>query len=225
MINLYIDESGTMNCEKGDKFIISIVRVLDNKSLKVKFKRCISKYIDDLKECDKKQKMFKNGKFIELKGCALSLPVKKNIADYLSKSRDFEVYIIELDNKKIDSKLYKDRSRAFNYMIKLALEFFINKGFFNKHEEYRIIIDERNVKVEAKRSLDDYLNTSLQLDEKLTDEIQVEYHDSAQERFIQIADFFANFYYSQCVNGKYDDDFKKLSKTKILRRVFKFPLN
>ena len=144
---------------------------------------------------------------------------------FLIKTLDFELYIIELDNKKIDPKLYKDRSRAFNYLIKLSLEHFINKGFFTKNEQYKIIIDERNVKVEAKKSLDDYLNTSLQLDENLTDEIKVEYHDSSQERFIQIADFFANLYYSHCVTNNYEDDFKKLSKSKILKRVFKFPLH
>lgn len=223
MINLFIDESGVMDINNKDKFIISIVRVLDEKSLKIKFKRCIRKYIDDLKKCDKKQKMFKNSKFIELKGYALSLNIKKSIVNYLIKSCDFELYIIEIDNKKVDPKLYKDRSRAFNYMIKLSLEHFVNKRFFNKNEQYRIIIDERNVKVEAKRSLADYLNTALQLDEKITDDIKVEYHDSTQERFIQIADFFANLYYSQCKRNNYEDDFKKLLKVKILKKIFKFP--
>lgn len=213
-----------MNCINKHKFIISIVRVLDEKSLKVKFKRCISKHIQLLKQCDKKQKMFKNDRFIELKGCALTPEVKKSIVNDLLKSQDFELYIIEVDNKKIDEKFYKDRSRAFNYMIKLSLEHFINKSYFNKNEKYKIVIDERNVKVEAKKSLDDYLNTALQLDEKLTDEIKVEYHDSSQERFIQIADFFANLFYSECITKNYGNEIKKLTKSKIFKKIFRFPL-
>lgn len=224
MIQLYIDESGTMNCSNSNKFIISIVRVLDEKSLKRRFKRFINDNLQDLQKNDKNQKMFKNGKFVELKGCSLTSQLKRKLVDYLIKKQDFELYIIEIDNKKIDSKLYKDRSRAFNYMLKLSFEHFINQKFFAKKETYNIIIDERNVKVQAKRSLEDYMNTALQLDEQITEEIKVEYHDSAHIRFIQLADFFANLYFSECVTSVYGDEIKKLKKNNILKRVFKFPL-
>ena len=62
------------------------------------------------------------------------------------------------------------------------------------------------------------------LDENLTDEIKVEYHDSAHVRLIQIADFFANLYFSQCLSGVYKEDISKMKKKDILKCIFKFPL-
>ena len=71
MERLYIDESGTMTvkfCGTHPYFIIAIVRVRDAKKLKKAYKRFVSKNLSKLRAADKRGRMFRNGKFSELKG-------------------------------------------------------------------------------------------------------------------------------------------------------------
>ena len=51
----------------------------------------------------------------------------------------------------------------------------------------------------------------------------MKYLDSAENPFIQIADVFANLYYSELNTGAYTDLFTNLKKKEILKAVFEFP--
>ena len=98
MVNLYFDESGSINNKQQDKpyFVICMVRVIDREQLQKAFKRFIAKNITRLKELDagKKDrygnrvgggKMFKNDVFRELKASQLDGPMKKAFVQYISK--------------------------------------------------------------------------------------------------------------------------------------------
>jgi hypothetical protein len=51
----------------------------------------------------------------------------------------------------------------------------------------------------------------------------VTYYDSSDNNLIQIADIFANLYYSHLQTGGYADEIKKLENAGILKFVFEFP--
>lgn len=225
---LFIDESGTMTKEYANHFpffVICVINVFDRDQLKRVLKRFIQKNMDKLKLSDKENKMFKNGKFLELKGNALSQQLKFSLVEFLSKSNLFEVFYIIIDNSKVDNKLYLNKARAFNYILDIFMKHHLKKGRLPK-DNYYIQIDERNVKNDAKKSLEDYLNTSLSLDHDLTNDISVIYQDSCNNSLIQLSDFFANLFYSYLMNEKvYKETINELTKKGIIRPYFKFPPN
>lgn len=227
MLNLYIDESGSMTCEfckEFPYFVIAIIKVDNPEHLKRAYKIFVRENLSLLKENDRNSKMFNScGKFQELKGSVFNSELKHKFIDFFCRKKHFEVFYILVDNKAIEEKFYKNTARAFNYVIKLTLSTLIRKKFFKKGEVYNIQIDERNQKTGAKRSLEDYLNTQLQLDEDLTNEIHVTYFDSIKNKNIQIADVMSNLMYSQIKTKKYSEDFKKLREAGILKYIFEFP--
>ena len=52
----------------------------------------------------------------------------------------------------------------------------------------------------------------------------VQYFDSANNNIIQIADVFANLYYSHMKTGGYEEEIKKLKDAEKLKSSFKFPV-
>jgi|BioPla2DNA2_1021312.scaffolds.fasta_scaffold25653_1 hypothetical protein len=226
MIYISIDESGSMTSKHSSQnewFCISMVVLKEPKKLKRIFKRWISRNFDRLKELDSKNKMFdSSGKFKELKSSLLMPQDKINLLDYLCKNNYFEVLYIKVDNAKVNDCLYDNTARAFNYILGLALRYYINGGVLPR-DSYHLYIDERNTKTKAKNSLEDYLNILLCLDFKLVDNIRVEYQESHQNNFIQIADFFANLYFSRLNSNNYDEIFDKYIEEKYLNTNFSFP--
>lgn len=227
MINLYIDESGSMtsNSEeyKQPFFIICIIKVNNAKVLTRNLKRFISNNLKLLKKIDIKHKMFINNKFAELKGSALNGAVKRKFVEYIIKNKPFEVFYIKLLNKQVNPLMISNKARAFNYLLKLFFQYNLrNKTFLD--EEYFLQIDERNIKTQAKNTLEEYLNTALMLDDKLlTNEFKVQYFDSVNNKFIQVADVFSNLYYSHCMTNAYTETFELLEKENILKEIFVFP--
>lgn len=135
MINLFIDESGSMTCDchKGDNnFIISIIYTDNKDLLKKAYRYFVKSHYKELKTSDRKHKMFNNDKFVELKGAAMPLPIKKEFVKFLCQNPIFKVFYIITDNKYIEEKFYKNTARAFNYLLRKALEFLIKHKFFTK---------------------------------------------------------------------------------------------
>ena len=225
MEHLYVDESGSMSSEYANAFpyfVICTIRVKDGNKLKRVYKRFVSKYFEDLKKLDC-GKMFNGSKFKELKGSCFNYEMKEKFEEYFCRSNIFEVYYIKVLNSKVKPNLYKNTARAFNFLYKLKLRFFL-KGKSLPNDEYIIQFDNRNQKNDSKNSLEDYLNAELHLNEELTEEIHVNYFNSENNAFIQIADVFSNIFYSYCFNPKqYSSIIKKAKKSKILKGTFKFP--
>ena len=77
---------------------------------------------------------------------------------------------------------------------------------------------------EEHKFLEQYLNTEL-IGRKVTQHpFKVTYYDSASNRLIQVADVFANLYFSQLKTGKYGQEIKTLKDNGKLKFEFKFPL-
>lgn len=227
MISMYIDESGSIHptSEKLNRyFIIGIVIPKDSKQLKKVYKTFIRKNIDELKRLDTDNKMFdKNGKFVELKGSSMNKVMKLNFIEFFCKNNLFEVRYIILDNNLLEERFIKNKARTFNYLLKIFLINSINKKYIEDKQIF-LQIDERNVKTDSKYSLEDYLNQELLLNDNLIETVQVQYFDSSQNCFIQIADVFSNIMYSNLITkGGYQKELEQLQQDKYILPPFIFP--
>ena len=234
---IYIDESGSINNHMtgNDYFIIALVRVLDKDGLKKSYKRFVSSNYNRLLALDKDKihpkngniiknggKMFKNGKFWELKGSQFDKDMKLRFINFFSRKQSFELYYIKISNKKLTDQFCENTARVFNYTLKLPLEFFISKNYL-PNENCSLQLDERNEKTETKYFLENYLNTELSMNGTVTGKFKVEYFDSANNSLIQIADVFANIYYSHLQTGAYNEEIKNLKDKGIFKFTFIFP--
>ena len=229
MINFYIDESGSMTSEQGANnpyFLIAMILPKNCRSLKTTHKRFVSKYYKDLQNADKNNKMFSQGKFKELKGSEFTPQLKKKFVEYFCKNNQLDIFYIIVDNNKVDSTLYSNTARGFNYLIKLALQHFLRLELIDKQEDICIQCDERNQKTQTKAFLKEYLITELVIGEKLINgNIDVSYFDSCNNYLIQVADVFANLMYSHLYNNNYSDEFKMMLSNNYIKNIFVFPIN
>lgn len=91
-------------------------------------------------------------------------------------------------------------------------------------DEYNIQLDERNQKTKTKYFLEEYLNTELNLHENIINHnINVQYFDSSNNAIVQIADVFANIYYSNLRTSNYEKEIKDMRRNGYLVKEFKFP--
>lgn len=229
MINMYIDESGSINpfiTRLKRYFVVGIVIPKDKEKLKRIYKLFVRKHREELRKADKYNKMFdENGNFIELKGSCLTNELKIKFANFFCRNNLFEVRYIILDNSLINDKFIINKARTFNYLLKLFLINSKQRGYIKDREIY-LHIDERNVKTDSKFSLEDYLNQELVLSMDLIDTAKVHYYDSSQNVFIQIADVFSNLLYSNMLtNGEYNDTIKELKENGYILAPFIFPKN
>ena len=235
---IYIDESGSINnhIPGNEYFIIALVKAVDKDSIKKSYKRFVSSNFDRLLmlDCDKVKpstgqvikeggKMFCKGNFRELKGSQLDKKMKQKFVDFFVQKHSFELYYIIIDNKKLTDRFCENTARVFNYTLRLGLEYFINTGYLQS-EDCILQLDERNEKTESKYFLENYLNTELSMNGTTSGKFAVQYFDSANNNIIQIADVFANLYYSHMKTGGYKEDIQKLKDAKILKCLFKFPV-
>ena len=176
-MNIYADESGSINNKLGSKpFIIALIHVLDFKKLNTVFKRFISSNLDNLKELDKDfynangvltkkgNLMFHGEKFHEIKGSQLNQEMKIKFINYLIQKKYFELYYIKINNDLLTDKICENTARAFNYSIKLALSFFLEHKLLTD-DDCLLQLDERNERTEAKFFLENYLNTEFCLND------------------------------------------------------------
>ncbi len=237
-MNIYIDESGSINnhCSNNKYFIVAMIHVLDKKGLERAYRRFVSSNYSKLREldCEKRayksgkilksgNKMFSNGRFKELKGAQFDKEMKLKFMKFFSKKHYFDIYYIRVSNYKLSDTFCSNTARVFNYIVRLALEYFYKKKYL-PYETCNLQLDERNEKTETKYFLESYLNTELSLNNESMREFSVTYFDSANNKFIQIADVFANIYYSHLQTAQYEEEFAELKKQGMVRCIFQFPI-
>lgn len=234
---IYIDESGSINNHTPNNkyFIIALIHVLNKDALKRSYKRFVSANHDKLLELDKEKihpktgkiiktrgKMFSNGSFRELKGSQFDKEMKQSFVDFFSRKQSFEIYYIKIANDMLTDHFCENTARIFNYTIRLIMEHLIRKGYL-PDEDCSLHLDERNEKTKNRFFLENYLNTELSMNGTTTGKFDVTYYDSTNNDLIQIADVFANLYYSHLQTGGYKDEIQKLKEVGILKFVYEFP--
>ncbi len=236
-MNLYIDESGSINNHTPNNkyFVIALIHPTNKDALKRAYKRFVSSHHNDLLALDQDKlhpvtgeivkkggKMFQNGKFHELKGSQFDRETKQKFVDFFCRKPSFEIYYIKITNQLLTDKFCENTARVFNYTLKLAIEYFIRKAFL-PNENCSLQLDERDERTETKYFLENYLNTELFMNGTINGKFDVVYFDSSSNSLIQIADVFANLLYSHLQTGGYDDELKKLKDAGILKFTFEFP--
>lgn len=230
IVKAFIDESGTVqhgdiNIEKCDYFIIAILMTDCTKRLERVF---VKSRLKALRGRQDLLQQLKNTK--EVKGSQVSETRKQQIyQSIITKcAENSEIGIIRLDNCKSNMRLRSNCSRTFNYMIKLyLLNFFKTYSKYKNPSKIDFLIDERNVATKSLYTLEDYLNTELNIIRPISKEdFSVKYADSRTSNLLQLTDFIANTYY-RCYQ-KHDrlaaENVKSLSPLLCRRQLFKFPL-
>jgi len=236
-LTLYIDESGSINNHMPDNkyFIIALINVFGKESLRKAYKRFVSANYDRLYklDCDRVHpqsgkvvkesgKMFARGKFQELKGSKFDKEMKQRFVEFFSRRQSFEIFYIKINNEKMSDVFCQNKARVFNYVLRSALEYLI-KNEYLPNENCSLQLDERNEKTDSRMFLVNYLNTELVMNGTTEAFFNVDYYDSKTNSLIQIADVFANLYYSHLKTGGYEEEMKILNDTGILRHIFEFP--
>lgn len=234
----YLDESGSINNHLPDNnyFVVAMVRATDKDKLRRTYKRFVSANYSRLRQLDRPKKdpqtgqiiseggkMFRGGRFHELKGSQFDRDMRKSFARYFSRTPCFELYYIRIDNSRLTDLFCKNTARAFNYTLRLALAYFLRKGYI-PNEDCLLQLDERNERTESRYFLADYLNTELTLGGYAKGKFDVQYFDSANNDLVQVADVFSNLYYAHLWTDAYKDEMDLLKKSGILKFVFRFPL-
>lgn len=225
-MKIYVDESGSVNNKKDskDNFIIALVKPTDEAELKRSYKRYISSHLTDLKTNSKDPgKMFISSKFHEIKGSALTKEQKKDFVNFFAGKNNFELFYMVLINNRLTDKFCSNTARVFNYSLNTMLHFLCKNKFLDLSETCCLHLDERNEKTETRSFLAEYLNTQF-IGSPANPPFVVQYHDSANVELIQLADVFANLYYSDMITGKYGEEMTLLRDRGILRKVYQFPL-
>lgn len=228
-ITLFIDESGTVpkGIFKGKGFfIITVLAVKDDdiehvrkvfKSERLKVVRRVKNLHDKLRSEH------------EIKGSELTETQKEKIyKKVFEKCGDkIELSVIILDNSQATVKFRSNSSRVFNYLIKFYLDkYFRKKSKFKNSERLKFVIDERNVATGSKSTLQEYLNTELNLVEEFSSEdIEVRYYDSKKFLLLQFTDFISNTFYRkfQKNNKESEMNVDLLLKYTCGGKVFGFP--
>lgn len=231
-IIVFVDESGSIPkglVNKDDFFIISMLMIESNN---VDYVKKIYKKAR-LQVINKKDRLIKlMAKNKEIKGSELSEKEKFSIYEKLNKKcgDKFELGIIVLKNHKATEKFRSNSSRTFNYLIKCYLsKYFTRHSSFKDVNTMHFVIDERNVATNSRFTMQEYLNTELNLLEQpfSTEDITVEYTDSKNYLLLQLADFISNTYYR-----KYQKNSTQTSENEALllkslcnSRIFIYPCN
>lgn len=237
-MDIFIDESGSLNNAPSNYsqfFVVAMVCAKNNKALKRAHKRFVSSNLPDLRRADSAKKphgsrkacvcgqMFNNNKFQELKGNVFSPELKRRFLAHFNRPDDIEVYFVKISNKRLTDGFCRNKARAFNYTLRLAIQYYIKNGSLPNHP-YNLHLDERNEKTESRHFLCDYLNTELVLGGHCSGPFTVQYCDSSNVPQIQIADVFANIYYSYLHSRAYTDELKELYASGVIKGIFEFPL-
>lgn len=144
----------------------------------------------------------------------------------------FEIGLIVLDNNYASDQLSSVKARCFNFLIqeymtcfyKKHSKFMNNKNFVCKNMSF--IIDERNIKSEAKHRLREYLIDHLNAYNPVcTNSINVAYTDSKNKVLVQFADYVANTFYRNLMkNEESYTNTDILSKKLCNESIFIFPI-
>jgi len=228
-VTVFVDESGTIgkgNVKKDDFFIITLLFVNDEdiNHIRKVFKKERLKIVN--KKDVLKEKLVSNK---EIKGSELNETEKSGIYEKLigKCGNKFEIAVIVLNNRKATVKFRSNSSRAFNYLIKTYLSVhFSKKSKFRCPHQMHFIIDERNVVTESKYTLQEYLNTELNLtDTFVENDIKVHYHDSKNYLLLQLTDFISNTFYRHKQKNipEAAENVKMLLGQTSTGKMFKFP--
>ncbi len=182
---IYIDESMSINGQpNGGDFSISLVIINESNYRRTKssFKRFIKKFksINKLDNVEIKGELLKKMKAIDFLETTLEACLEGN-----------NFICAHIANNGIQEKWLKNKSATYNFMVKCAIERAIERGMIAEGDDLRILSDNRNISNDYKKSLQEYLNIQLSLENNHNLTIIHDYVDSKLNWGVQLADFLS----------------------------------
>ncbi len=223
---LYIDESGSMNNiidKDKNYFVITCLHVKDKKSLKNSFNRFIRKNKERLKSLPKGNRMFDGDKFKEIKGSALTQSMKKEFLNYISINDSFKVFYVIVHNNYLKQSLIDNKEVGFNFILEKLLTYKLKNNFLPTNTNYHIHLDNRNLRTGMRDTLRSFLIRTLIFEDELITDLNLTYHESEKVKFIQIADFFANLFYSNLMTKKFNGVINRKVREGYISHEYNFP--
>ncbi len=185
---IYIDESGSMGFERNRPYFIICALLLNLDQMKA-VKNIVKRTSQEIYADDENKELHAN---------EMLFSEKIIFFNYLQKA-DFEISFLTINKDKIHPIFFKKKHIYFNYVIYLLLEK-VMKEYSNR--EIYIIVDNRNIKVTAEDSLNEYLNIELIKNKQYVKNIHLKYSDSKENRYLQVVDLLANAIYAKYNFGK-----------------------
>ncbi len=180
---LYIDESGNTGYKINEPYFIICALILNREQ---------SRFIKNIvKRITREISSYREIK--ELHSNEMSFDEKVMAFNYI-KVADFNISYLVIDKNNINKNFFNKKNIYFNYMIYLMLE---NVFKYYLESEIYIRIDNRNIKITAQDSLEEYLNIELIKNGLHDKNIHVRYDDSEKNRYLQIVDLLANALFSK----------------------------
>lgn len=183
---IVIDESGALHQQENDYFVIAGYITKQIYSIKSSHKKAE-------KELRKEYPILK--KYTELKGSYLRGYQKAELLNKILIVPTTIPIAIIIDKKHILKRENHDENIKYNYFLQVLLSYLLhNFQELLNTDEVQLILDNRNVSIGSLNSLQDYLNSALEL--IYNKKFKVVYRNSNEHREVQVADLISNVLFS-----------------------------
>lgn len=211
--HIYLDDSGNLHERSTDNFFVYGGLILSEKNHKIiyyNYRNCVEKVKRD-------KKMHVNE---ELKAYKMSIGIKRYLLGNVSNNCK-QIFVVAKQDlvDRVDLANKKDIVRFKNYAIRFLVQGLFMRNILHDCTELQINLDNQNIAVSAKDSLEDYLHNAFNFDDYYSStnpskycpnpvKIVVDYKSSHNDYLIQAADLLANtkwrkFEKDQCDLYKY----------------------
>ncbi len=195
---IYLDESGDLgwkfdrpNNDGGSSRHITIAGIVVDES---QFKQVPRHIAEIYKKYDLTPKIEKKGaSFID----EHATYVTENLTKLIAKAPSFKIISITAKKENVYEPLRRDCNIFYNYMLGLLLP-----DTIKQHEQVKIILDKRTIKVDQGNSFEAYIKTECWGKLNLKTNIECEYDSSDKNEGIWMADWMANWIWRNYENGQ-----------------------
>lgn len=201
---IYIDESGTMNFRKNERYFIVCALVVSEFQGKG-----VGRVVKDMIHEKSKTHTIQ-----ELHGSQMSVEDKVAFFSHM-KSQEYNLRYLVLDKYSISKDIFKNTNACFNYIIYLLISDLIVDNIV---VTLYITVDNRNIKTGSEGSLQEYLYIELIKRGFYNRNIHVKYADSIKNKNLQAVDLFVNAMYIKYNHNK--DILYNLFSEKIYNIIF-----
>ncbi len=207
---IFLDESGLIHKNSSDEyFIIGGFITEDYTKLKKLYKKAT------LKIKQRNNISIEN----ELKALHMNTGDKRFCLEEIQNDNLFKFIGIMVEKSKL-KKPVSEVNIFYNYLIKLLLDFLIDKNVIQSGSEVYIAIDKRSIKVSSLNSLEDYLKIHYEYEKDFDINLKIEYLDSHDNYNIQIADLICNTFWVKYSYPETDKVSEKIDKSRVLLKQF-----
>lgn len=180
-MKIYIDESGSLSLNNGEKYFVLTALVCENQEQDKKIKQV----------CKKIHRLYlQDPKVNEIHACKLRHNVKEQILNEIANFNglDLEVYYLVVDKNQIEKNLILHQNLMYSYLAGVLLK----EILYIAKEDVEVIIDNHNTKFGSINSLHEYLKIKALFDFDFKYHFTSRFMESHVSKGLQIVDIISN---------------------------------